>query len=522
MKPAARLQPLLVFAFAALWRTLLLLHHRMIDTDAAYYGAIARFFAAGHWERALDPLWPPFYPLLVSVPVRIGLPLDASGILVSILAGTGGVICCYLLAKVIAGPRVAMIAAVVAAVHPRLVVISQSFLTESLYVLLAGAALTLFVHSCRTDGLDTGHKRLTGVFLTGLTLSFVFLTKPEGIGFLVLLLAVAIARAVVPRWRRRVRQPALRAILWPLLLAVGFLIASAPYFYDVSRTGGSWVLGEKGGLNFYLTYRDAYRAEGIEPQLSDFAAITGERQVRKPGDYRVGELVRRRPGMVVRRVLLNTAKALLNTIPVLMYGTLMPLVIIAILYRRRVPRSSYEWLFGAWILVIVFAVSPFFLMKRFFVAALPPLIVWSAIGIEELRHRMSKRVFAWSAVIGVAFACAYASYSLGSKTWPMLYKDAGVWLKDNAEKPVVVAGRKPEVSFYAESEFRPLNVRTTEELEQYLRAQGITHLVAEDYIMPSTHPGLAYLIDAQEAPAWLHPVFSARKDGHSLVLYEYR
>ena len=58
-------------------------------------------------------------------------------------------------------------------------------------------------------------------------------------------------------------------------------------------------------------------------------------------------------------------------------------------------------------------------------------------------------------------------------------------------------------------------------LQGYLQDRGITYLVAEDYIMPSTHPHLAYLIDPDKAPAWLRPVYSATRDGHTLVLYKY-
>ncbi|MEE9269051.1 MAG: glycosyltransferase family 39 protein [Candidatus Krumholzibacteria bacterium] len=512
------MQLALIFAFAVLWRVLMLFHYKMIDTDAAYYGAVARFFAEGHWERGLDPVWPPFYPWMMSIPVRLGLSLEASGILVSLLASAGCVVCCYFLARVIAGPRVGIMAAVVAAVHPRLVIISQSLLTEALYLFLTGTALALFCQSFQVVCRDVNGRASIGIFLTGIVLACAFLTRPEAVIFFVLLLAVTAGRAILQLARRQT----LRMFLVPLLLVAGFLVPSMPYLYDVAKTEGRWIIGEKGALNFYLTYRDAYKAEGIQVQPSDYATITGASGERKPGNYHVGEFIRRRPGMVVRRTLGNLPSAILNKIPSLMYWPLMLLAISGIAYRRGVPRSMYETLFGVWILVIAVAISPLFLMRRFFAAALTPLIVWSAIGLEELRYRTSRRVFAWSAVVAVVGFCAYTNYSLGKRSWPVLYKEAGTWLKSNAANSVVLTGRKPEVSFYAGSEFRPLEVQNIEELEEYLQSERITHLVAEDYIMPSTHPDLAYLIDPQEAPVWLRPVFSARKDGHSLVLYEYR
>ena len=521
MRWSTRIQLAAIVGLALLWRAAMLIHYKMIDTDAAYYGAVARFFADGNWQRGLDPLWPPFYPLLVSIPFRFGMPLEAAGVTVSLLASTACVVCCYFVAKRIAGPRGGLIAAVVTAVHPRLVTMSQGVLTEALYLFLAAAALALFVHSLRTDDPARESRQSIGIFLTGLATALAFLTKPEGFVFFVLLLAVAVASAVTRLARSREPRHPLSSALPALFLTLGFLIPTAPYLYDISKTEGRLILGEKGGLNFYLTYRPLYREEGIEVQPSDFASITGGGNEPAVGNYRVGKLIRSRPGAVAWRTVRNLTKALLNTIPVLMYGTFMALTMAGLLYRRRVPRSQYEWLFVAWIMAIAISVAPFFLMKRFFVATLPPLIVWCAIGIEELRHHMSVRLFKWTAIAGVVFSCVYTNYSLANKPWPVLYKEAGSWLRANAIQPVIVTGRKPEVSFYAESEFRPLEVQKTEALQGYLRDRGITHLVAEDYIMPSTHPHLAYLIDPAKAPAWLRPVYSATRDGHTLVLYKY-
>ncbi|MFQ5511175.1 MAG: ArnT family glycosyltransferase [Candidatus Krumholzibacteriia bacterium] len=519
MRPNRPVQLTFLVALAVLWRGLMLVHYKMIDTDAAYYGAIARFFAEGHWGRGLDPIWPPFYPFLSSVPLRMGVSPEASGIAVSLLASAGCVVCCYFLAKAIAGSEVGLVAAVVAVIHPRLVIVSQSLLTEAVYLFLAGTSLAFFCHGFKSAWSGPGKRAWAGIFIAGLVLSLAFLTRPEAIVFFGLLVGLTAARSLL-ELRRRGRA-AVRALLVPLLLSAGFAAPALPYLYDVSGTEGRWIIGEKGALNFYLTYRNAYEEERIQVQPSDYAAITGAGEERKPGYYRVGEFIRQRPGLVLSRTLDNLPKALFNKIPSLMYWPLMLLAIAGIVYRRRVPRSKYELLFGAWIVLLALAISPLFLMRRFFAASLPVLIVWSAIGLEEFRYRLGRRVFNGSAAVAVVLICAYTSYSLARRPWPVLYKKAGLWLGRNAAGPVVVTGRKPEVSFYARSEFRPLEVREIERLETFLQQEGITHLVVEDYIMPSTHPRLAYLIEPHEAPAWLEPVFSASKDGHRLVVYRY-
>ena len=116
----------------------------MIDTDSAYYGNIARLFAAGHWQKALDPYWPPLYPFFTSLLYRLGIRLEASSILVSLLASAGTVFLCFFLGKRLGGERAGLIAAGLAALHPLLISISQSFLTEPLFLFFSGAALALF------------------------------------------------------------------------------------------------------------------------------------------------------------------------------------------------------------------------------------------------------------------------------------------------------------------------------------------------------------------------------------------
>lgn len=135
---------LVLFIVSVAVRAVFLVHYKMIDTDSAYYGNIARLFAAGHWQKALDPYWPPLYPFFASLLYRLGIGLEASGILVSLLASAGTVFLCFFLGKRLGGERAGLIAAGLAALHPRLISISQSFLTEPLFLFLSGAALALF------------------------------------------------------------------------------------------------------------------------------------------------------------------------------------------------------------------------------------------------------------------------------------------------------------------------------------------------------------------------------------------
>jgi hypothetical protein len=127
-----------------------------------------------------------------------------------------------------------------------------------------------------------------------------------------------------------------------------------------------------------------------------------------------------------------------------------------------------------------------------------------------------------SAGLGAVLLLFLTNFSISSQSWPTLYKKAGVWLKSHADRPVVLSSRKPETSFYAEAEFRPLNAQKIEDLFDVLKNGNITHLVIDDYIMPSSHPQLADLLDPRRAPPWLIPLFFETQDGHTLILYKFQ
>ncbi len=514
---------LLIFILAVIWRVIQLVHYKIIDTDSAYYASIARFFAEGYWERAFDPYWSPFYPFLVSLPFRLGFPLEASGIAVSLLASAGSVIVCFFLAKLVAGTRVALIAAAIAAIHPRLVIMSQTFMTESLYLFLACSALALFCYAL--DSSTPKKKKMSVIIFLfiGILLSLSYLTRPEAIFYFAFLFVLSISSLVLKL--SFTKSVSLKASNWnyalTFIMLIGFVATSFPYLNNVARIKGGLSLGEKGSWNFYAAYRNDYKKAGIKVSEADHDYITGPKQSRKPGNYHMLKFLRRRPGSVIKRTFQNIPKALLDKIPNLMYWPLTLLSLFGIFYRKKLPRSSYRNIYVIWILIPVVIYSPLFLYRRFFAITLPLLIVFCAIGIEEMRHLVSRKFFSIFIGICVVLLLIYTNFSLSSEQRSILYKEGGLWLKKQATKHLVVSARKPELSFYAEAEFRPLDAKRMDDLQNFLTEESVTHLVVEDYILPQSHPGLSSLLDSENAPQWLHQIYVSTKEGHKLIIYEF-
>lgn len=516
----------LIFLLAMAIRGFLLIYYRMIDTDSAYYGHIARLFSEGHWIKACDPYWPPFYPFLANLMHQTGLSLEASGIAISILASAGCVLVCFFLARLVAGDMAALLAALLAAIQPRLIIMSQSFLTEPLYAFLVCGGLALSIHALKDSEKRSVLKNGLYFLASGAVLGLSFLTRHEGFFYLLVLLTFCTASFLsspdfLKSGHQKVHKTRRLAFL-PLAMIAGFAAVSLFYIVQVTKVEGRLTLGEKAEANFYLAYREDYNREGILVEHSDYTSITGFAQARKPGDYRVFEFIRKHPVKILKQTTRNIPRALFDKIPSLISWPFLALGLFGFVYRKRIPRSPWKKLYMLWILTAVLIYSPLFFYRRFFIATVPVFLALGACGLEELRLHLKNRVYLFVGLgLWSILSILGANFSLASKQWPVLYKEAGLWLESRNIKPLVLAARKPETSFYAQAEFRPLEGKDMEELKISLDRDKVTHIIVEDYILPLSHPGLRDLLDPGRVPNWLHPVYTASKDGHCIIIYAY-
>jgi hypothetical protein len=294
------------------------------------------------------------------------------------------------------------------------------------------------------------------------------------------------------------------------------------YIVQVTKLTGRLTLGEKAEANFYLAYKEDYKWEGIPVHHSDYTSITGFNQARKPGNYHVFEFIRKHPVKILIQTGRNIPRALFDKIPSLLSWPFLALGLFGLVYRKKILRSPLKKLYIFWILAAVLLYSPLFLYRRFFVATVPVFLALGAVGLEELRLHWKNRIYLFAGLgVWSILSILGANSSLASQQWPVLYKEAGLWLKSRNITPLVLAARKPETSYYAQAEFRPLDGNDMEGLKFFLDRENVTHIVAEDYILPSSHPGLKDLLDPGRVPGWLHPVFRASKEGHHIIIYAY-
>jgi 4-amino-4-deoxy-L-arabinose transferase-like glycosyltransferase len=140
---------------------------------------------------------PPLYPAYLAVWAKLGLSSYRSNLVASSFLGAGTVALVGLIARRVGGVRTGLIAAALAAVYPGLVVLDGSLRSESLYVLLAAAALLAAYRLVERPAW-----RRAAVL--GAAVGAAALTRSEGL-LLLALLALPAAWLTAPDRRDRLR-----------------------------------------------------------------------------------------------------------------------------------------------------------------------------------------------------------------------------------------------------------------------------------------------------------------------------
>ncbi len=170
-----------------------------IDPASALYGHVVA--SAAH---------PPLYPLLLAGIYKVGLHSDVAARLAGAVTGTGTVLMVALIARRLAGNRVGLIAAWIAALYPVLITADGAMMSESLFGLFV--AISIWAALRVADAPSNG-----GAVLCGAALGLASLTRGDALVLLVLLLLFGPIAFRRGRWRA------------PLVVLVSALVVMAPW-----------------------------------------------------------------------------------------------------------------------------------------------------------------------------------------------------------------------------------------------------------------------------------------------------
>ena len=203
-----------------------------VQGDGTYYHAIAGVLADG--KGFISPRaflrsglsipfapHPPLWPLLLSLPARVGLRTYTEQQLFATLVGTGTVVVIGCAGRRLLDARVGLVAAAVAAVYPNFFLYERDLLAETLAIFLVAVALLLvFRFNDRPGPLRAA--------MLGASCGLLALTHAGQVLLIVLLLVPVLLLAPGTPWRQR--------LTWlPISVVVAVAVIAPWTAYNTSR-----------------------------------------------------------------------------------------------------------------------------------------------------------------------------------------------------------------------------------------------------------------------------------------------
>lgn len=418
-----------------------------VTVDGTEYIVVAESLLAG---RPQPSIFPPGYPLLIALPLALGIERVNAAVLVSLVAGALLAWPVWSLARSFLGRLPAFVAALVVALHPELMRFSALSMSESTYLLALFGALAWAAR---------GQARTAGI-----ALGVAFAIRPEALVPAGALLAVAAGRAA--------RDPAQRARLAGLVL--GFALVALPTTMYFRATLGTWTLTPK--LGAVRAPTTDWRLD--EPRGTADSAATSD--AARGWIERTPEALAHYPANARAH-----GRSLLHLWP-------LPWLVLAVagLVRRRGIEAVP--------LLHLLALPALGLSEqpRFVLPAIPSLAVLAAAGASWRPGR------AWRAGAGVlALAGAALLARTGAREIRAPFdgridrmRTAGAWLAGVGSPGDLVMDRKPFVAFYARRPYRVMPDVPYEPLLSGAIRDGVRFLVVDQGVAAVYRPQLEPLL----------------------------
>lgn len=497
--------------------------------DSCVYLAMAEHLKRGDFSHSIFPtaaLHQPLYPLCTAVVSLAGTPVEAAGMAVSILAGTGLVLVLFFLGRRLAGDGAGFAAALFAAVDPALVTYSTELLTESLFLCLFYLVVLLTLRageSCRS----------WAALGCGALAAAAFGARFIGVAAL----PAAGAWLAVLRWRSvsgDFRQRSLRAVAAVLLVVLGFVLAASPVLLRNRVVRGYWSVtgfNERADVGRGATERGGLEGESTGDGVGQGGLLERYRGMR--ADNAVA--------LSLGGYLAESWRVFRETVP--WAWPLLALIGVAALVALRGPGGSFPAAYLTGWLLLPMAIT--FLARsasgsdeisRYLAPVLPALLLLAAIGLaapvewglRRLWRRGAQpallRPGGWALPAAVALVLALllgwgplTALAEGRKTqaqstsWSTGARDTAGFIRRWAagagvEKPVVM-DRKPFAAYYAGAWWVPLRDRQPRHLLESCYRSKADLVVVDSAAVALYLPRLARMVVGEWVPKGFRLVY---------------
>jgi 4-amino-4-deoxy-L-arabinose transferase-like glycosyltransferase len=553
---------LLIWLVAFLLRLILTRTGRVVWGDEPFYLWLGRNWATGKGYSFIghaDVHHGPLYPWLAGLLYLVTHDLQLSSEILYMALGSLLVVPMYAIGLEVYDRRVGLAAAALTAVFPALsaAVLHWGSLTEPAYMLCVYAGLWAGLLMLRPafprdrEGSGAGPRAdpWWAYPLAGLAFGLAYLTRPEAIGYWVIVAGFVVLLRVFRRlW-------SWRTLGLGLLYALAFGVAFGPYAYYTRQHTGSWMVSEKVGVA-YLT--------GIGLAHGDTAAFdkatwgldsTGlETFFFSSESYNVSMLglIRADPRTFATVLYLNASRFVRVLIDWTLFPYVMlPLVVLGLFARgwdrERTLKEAY--LVASMLPVASFVL--FFIQARYLVAVIPVLILWMAGGLVEFSDWLIGTVVElrspparagagegrpywhlprrWRGVLEVGPVAIVAVGLLliqprvvslvtdtGSVRWE--HRTVGEYLRARLSRDTVLMSRYPAIAFHADTRWIPTPNASWPEILNYARHKGVRYWAIDEREL-RYRPQLKDLVMGGQVPPELKLYYEDASGGERLVVY---
>ncbi len=509
----------------------------VINGDGAYYTLLGERFVSGDFAGGISAYWSPLYSILTGFSSLLFADRDFSGRFVSLVAGSLLIIPAYFLIREFFGRPSAYVGSILLIFHPFLIKSSGWAMTESVY--------TLILTTCVLSGWHALSKWDLRFFLvTGLLTGIAFLTKPEAIGYLLLMLFLTVAAKFVCG-NRSFASTGLNS----LILLLGFAFFFLPYFLYLHHKTGDWTLSQKIAINLpaadhvgdlldltrdgRMTLKDRLWADDYEteylPEISTVepAPTSLNFESQPSGAYILGA-----------KAIAQLRKQLRDYFPAILP---IPFAIFAIAgfffgpwIRARAAKEIYLFSFLMCTLLGYAASS---VELRYLFPVIPLLIAWAARGIAEFCEWLARLVKSQfparrefgPVVLGVCVLILLLGLSMPHffrvlkpddvTNVPFEEKGAGLWIKEHADQPQpIVVSSHITPAFYANARHLYLPKTELSTIVEYAKFRRADFLVFSER---RNYDAAAFLAEKNSLLLELDLVYSdTQNSDYQILVYQ--
>ena len=504
----------LIVLMALVVRVLATLTRQMVQFDETAYLRMAENLAAGNGLHDISALttthFSPLLPIFIAGVAAVLRNYVLSGYVVVTVFGCLLLIPVYLLGKELFGIRTGLMAAALMAVEPFFVGTTEYIYSETLYIFF------LFM-SLYYGWLMLKHQRMRDAAVSGLCIGVAYLANPSAVFYMLALLVLMIAVA----WRRALWGRAGKAVF---LFLVVFSVCALPYIVYLHGELGKWTFsGKTTGGNIYTATHNLDRTDinGWEKEIlalqddGEPLAFKLEAQGDNPATY-----ILHHPFEAAKILVKQVYVFHANVLSQVFVLWLLPLVGLGLFAggwdRRRAAALGYLLVMSLPVVLVL----AMYAHPRFFMPFVPVAMMLAAEGwfrLEGWGKSTALKSFTghtaarWRSrapwMVGAVVllpVLAFAGATTIKQSYPVQYKEAGLWLKQNGGEHRRIMNREYSSAYYAGGDAVILPYADYAATTDYAGRKSVDYLIISTQDLKNYRPELSPLLDdgATAHPEW--------------------